>query len=70
MRFMENFTAPNAITLSSVMMTDTEKLDYILITLQSLQSIIPKDSDDDKLHQLSARIKVAVSFTKALLYDE
>ena len=47
-------------------MTNTEKLDYILNTLQALQNLIPKDSDDDKLHQLSARTKVAVSFTKEL----
>ena len=57
-------------------MTDTEKLNYILNTLQLFQDIIPKndfivlDSNDDKVHQLSARTKVAVSFTKALLFDE
>lgn len=47
-------------------MTDTQKLSYILHTLLLLQTRIPKDSDDDELHELSARTKVAVSFTKEL----
>lgn len=53
-------------------MTETEKLNYILNTLQSFQDVIPKndfivlDSNDDKVHQLSARTKVAVSFIKEL----
>jgi len=56
-------------------MTDTEKLDYILFTLQAFQQLIPKtnsvvlDSHDDKLHQLSARTKVALSFAKELSLD-
>ena len=53
-------------------MTNTEKLDYIFNTLQAFQQLIPKtdftvlDSHDDKLHQLSARTKLALSFVKEL----
>ncbi len=53
-------------------MTNTEKLDYILTTLQEFQQLIPKtdftvlDSHDDKLHQLSARTTIALSFIKEL----
>ena len=53
-------------------MSNTEKLDYIVTTLQELQQLIPKtdwsilNSNDDKLHQLSARTNVALSFIKDL----
>lgn len=53
-------------------MTNQEKIDYIVATLKVFQELIPKtdfvvlDSNDDKLHQLSARTKLALSFTKEL----
>jgi len=53
-------------------MSDSEKLNYICSTLNYLLELLPKNKnvilnvDDDKLHQLSARTKIAVSLTKEL----
>lgn len=54
-------------------MDTTEKLDFILKTFEAVKDLIPKtgsvvlDSDDDKLHQLLVRIKVAEIFAKGIV---
>ena len=54
-------------------MTNQEKLNYIQLTVKSLENILPKnknvvlDSHDDSIHQLKARTKITLDFLKELL---
>jgi len=47
-------------------MTNEQKTDYIITTIEALKQLIPKDSDDCQLHQLSARANLALSFLTEL----
>jgi hypothetical protein len=47
-------------------MTKEQKTDYIITTIEALKQLIPKDSDDCQLHQLSARANLALSFLTEL----